>query len=89
MKVTEVEGISEYQLENGEILFPDASKEVVTVNKLSAPYEGCKRWHTYWNTCFQGHTIESDIPKATKGGAGRSIMERRGWIVHYYEIRHG
>ena len=34
MKVTEVEGISEYELKNGVrvLLFPDASKEVVTVN---------------------------------------------------------
>lgn len=34
MKVTEVEGISEYKLKNGVriLLFPDASKEVVTVN---------------------------------------------------------
>ena len=34
MKVTELEGISEYRLENGVrvLLFPDPSKEVVTVN---------------------------------------------------------
>ncbi|MGV3483963.1 MAG: hypothetical protein ACO1RT_06060, partial [Planctomycetaceae bacterium] len=34
MKITEIEGISEYRLDNGVrvLLFPDDSKDVVTVN---------------------------------------------------------
>lgn len=95
MKVTEVEGISEYQLENGVriLLFPDASKEVVTVNMtvfVGSRHEGygeAGMAHLLEHMLFKGTPSNPDIPKALKDrGAGRS-MNGTTWMdrTNYYE----
>ena len=81
-KVTEVEGIAEYHLENGVrvLLFPDASKEVVTVNMtvfVGSRHEGygeAGMAHLLEHMLFKGTPTHPDIPKALKDrGAGRSM----------------
>jgi zinc protease len=95
MKVTEVEGISEYELENGVrvLLFPDASKEVVTVNMtvfVGSRHEGygeAGMAHLLEHMLFKGTPTNPDIPKALKDrGAGRS-MNGTTWMdrTNYYE----
>ena len=95
MKVTEVEGISEYVLENGVrvLLFPDASKEVVTVNMtvfVGSRHEGygeAGMAHLLEHMLFKGTPPNPDIPKALKDrGAGRS-MNGTTWMdrTNYYE----
>ncbi|MGB0761013.1 MAG: M16 family metallopeptidase, partial [Rubripirellula sp.] len=95
MKVTEVEGISEYKLENGVriLLFPDASKEVVTVNMtvfVGSRHEGygeAGMAHLLEHMLFKGTPTNPDIPKALKDrGAGRS-MNGTTWMdrTNYYE----
>ena len=95
MKVTEVEGISEYVLENGVrvLLFPDASKEVVTVNMtvfVGSRHEGygeAGMAHLLEHMLFKGTPSNPDIPKALKDrGAGRS-MNGTTWMdrTNYYE----
>ena len=95
MKVTEVEGISEYELENGVrvLLFPDASKEVVTVNMtvfVGSRHEGygeAGMAHLLEHMLFKGTPSNPDIPKALKDrGAGRS-MNGTTWMdrTNYYE----
>lgn len=94
-KVTEVEGISEYRLENGVkvLLFPDASKEVVTVNMtvfVGSRHEGygeAGMAHLLEHMLFKGTPSHPDIPKALKDrGAGRS-MNGTTWMdrTNYYE----
>ncbi|MDB4809931.1 insulinase family protein [bacterium] len=94
-KVTEVEGISEYRLENGVrvLLFPDASKEVVTVNMtvfVGSRHEGygeAGMAHLLEHMLFKGTPTHPDIPKALKDrGAGRS-MNGTTWMdrTNYYE----
>ncbi len=95
MKVTEVEGITEYELENGVrvLLFPDASKEVVTVNMtvfVGSRHEGygeAGMAHLLEHMLFKGTPTNPDIPKALKDrGAGRS-MNGTTWMdrTNYYE----
>ena len=95
MKVTEVEGISEYQLENGVriLLFPDPSKEVVTVNMtvfVGSRHEGygeAGMAHLLEHMLFKGTPTHPDIPKLLKDrGAGRS-MNGTTWMdrTNYYE----
>lgn len=95
MKVTEVEGISEYELKNGVrvLLFPDASKEVVTVNMtvfVGSRHEGygeAGMAHLLEHMLFKGTPTNPDIPKALKDrGAGRS-MNGTTWMdrTNYYE----
>ena len=94
-KVTEVEGISEYHLENGVrvLLFPDPSKEVVTVNMtvfVGSRHEGygeAGMAHLLEHMLFKGTPTHPDIPKALKDrGAGRS-MNGTTWMdrTNYYE----
>ena len=94
-KVTEVEGIAEYRLENGVkvLLFPDASKEVVTVNMtvfVGSRHEGygeAGMAHLLEHMLFKGTPSHPDIPKALKDrGAGRS-MNGTTWMdrTNYYE----
>lgn len=94
-KVTEVEGITEYRLENGvkALLFPDASKEVVTVNMtvfVGSRHEGygeAGMAHLLEHMLFKGTPSHPDIPKALKDrGAGRS-MNGTTWMdrTNYYE----
>jgi len=95
MKVTEVEGISEYELKNGVrvLLFPDASKQVVTVNMtvfVGSRHEGygeAGMAHLLEHMLFKGTPTNPDIPKALKDrGAGRS-MNGTTWMdrTNYYE----
>ncbi len=95
MKITEIEGISEYRLENGVrvLLFPDPSKEVVTVNMtvfVGSRHEGygeAGMAHLLEHMLFKGTPTHADIPKALKDrGAGRS-MNGTTWMdrTNYYE----
>jgi zinc protease len=95
MKVTEVEGISEYRLDNGVrvLLFPDPSKDVVTVNMtvfVGSRHEGygeAGMAHLLEHMLFKGTPTHPDIPKALKDrGAGRS-MNGTTWMdrTNYYE----
>ncbi len=95
MKVNEIEGISEYRLNNGArvLLFPDPSKEVVTVNMTvfcGSRHEGygeAGMAHLLEHMLFKGTPTHPDIPKALKDrGAGRS-MNGTTWTdrTNYYE----
>jgi hypothetical protein len=61
-RVTSVEGITEYRLENGlrVLLFPDESKQTITVNITIWSVRVMKTmakpaWHTTRAPCLQGH----------------------------------
>lgn len=93
MKVNEIEGISEYQLENGVrvLLFPDMSKEVVTVNMtvfVGSRHEGygeAGMAHLLEHMLFKGTPDHPAIPKVlTERGAkfnGTTWVDR----TNYYE----
>uniref|UniRef100_UPI0035626987 M16 family metallopeptidase n=1 Tax=Stieleria sp. TaxID=2795976 RepID=UPI0035626987 len=93
MKVTEIEGISEYKLENGVrvLLFPDDSKEVVTVNMtvfVGSRHEGygeAGMAHLLEHMLFKGTPAHPSIPKdLTERGAnfnGTTWVDR----TNYYE----
>ncbi len=94
-KVTEIEGISEYLLDNGVrvLLFPDESKEVVTVNMtifVGSRHEGygeAGMAHLLEHMLFKGTPTHPDIPKVLKErGAGNS-MNGTTWMdrTNYYE----
>ena len=93
MKVTEIEGISEYRLENGVrvLLFPDQSQEVVTVNMtifVGSRHEGygeAGMAHLLEHMLFKGTPKHPEIPK---------VLQERGakfngttWVdrTNYYE----
>jgi len=92
-KVTEVEGITEYQLDNGMrvLLFPDKSKETVTVNityLVGSRHEGYGETgmaHLLEHMLFKGTPKHGDIPKELKDrGAsmnGTTSFDR----TNYYE----
>ena len=73
MKVTEVEGISEYELKNGVriLLFPDASKEVVTVNMTV--FVGSR--HEGYGEAGMAHLLEHML---SRGGWG--LRRWRAWL---------
>lgn len=93
MKVAEIEGISEYRLENGArvLLFPDASKDVVTVNMtvmVGSRHEGygeAGMAHLLEHMLFKGTPLHPDVPKVLKDmGAtynGTTSVDR----TNYYE----
>lgn len=93
MKVTEIEGISEYSLENGTrvLLFPDASKDVVTVNMtvfVGSRHEGygeAGMAHLLEHMLFKGTPRHPNVPKVLQDrGArfnGTTWMDR----TNYYE----
>ncbi|NND99360.1 MAG: insulinase family protein [Pirellulaceae bacterium] len=93
MKVTEIEGISEYRLDNGVrvLLFPDPSKEVVTVNMtvfVGSRHEGygeAGMAHLLEHMLFKGTPDHPNVPKVlTERGArfnGTTWMDR----TNYYE----
>ncbi|MGB7327979.1 MAG: pitrilysin family protein [Rubripirellula sp.] len=94
-KVTEIEGISEFLLDNGVrvLLFPDDSKEVVTVNMtifVGSRHEGygeAGMAHLLEHMLFKGTPMHPDIPKVLKErGAGNS-MNGTTWMdrTNYYE----
>ena len=95
MKITEVEGISEHRLDNGVrvLLFPDPSKEVVTVNMtvfVGSRHEGygeAGMAHLLEHMLFKGTPTHPDIPKAAQGSRRRRSMNGTTWMdrTNYYE----
>jgi zinc protease len=95
MKVTEIEGISEYRLENGVrvLLFPDSSKETVTVNMtvfVGSRHEGygeAGMAHLLEHMLFKGTPTHPDIPKALKDRGAGASMNGTTWMdrTNYYE----
>src|SRR6056297_1060888 len=92
-KLTEIEGISEYQLENGVrvLLFPDQSKQVVTVNMtvfVGSRHEGygeAGMAHLLEHMLFKGTPLHPDIPKVLKERGAR--FNGTTWLdrTNYYE----
>ena len=92
-KITEIEGISEFALDNGVqvLLFPDPSKEVVTVNMtifVGSRHEGygeAGMAHLLEHMLFKGTPDHQEVPKAlTSRGAdfnGTTWLDR----TNYYE----
>ncbi|MFG0261506.1 MAG: M16 family metallopeptidase [Novipirellula sp. JB048] len=92
-KVTELEGISEYVLENGVrvLLFPDESKEVVTVNMtvlVGSRHEGygeAGMAHLLEHMLFKGTPTFPEVPKAlTDRGArfnGTTWLDRTNYYA--------
>lgn len=78
-KVTEIEGISEYRLDNGLVvlLFPDPTKETVTVNvtyKVGSKHEGYGETgmaHLLEHLLFKGSTNHPDIPSELSARGAR------------------
>ncbi|MBV1909464.1 MAG: insulinase family protein [Kangiellaceae bacterium] len=78
-KVTEVEGISEYQLSNGlrVLLFPDQTKETVTVNityHVGSKHENYGETgmaHLLEHLVFKGTPTHKDIPKELSSHGAR------------------
>jgi len=93
MKVTEIEGISEYVLENGVriLLFPDASKEVVTVNMtvfVGSRHEGygeAGMAHLLEHMLFKGTPTFPEVPKVLQDRGAR--FNGTTWLdrTNYYE----
>lgn len=93
MKLHEIEGISEYRLDNGTriLLFPDDSKDVVTVNMtvfVGSRHEGygeAGMAHLLEHMLFKGTPDHPNIPKVlTERGAnfnGTTWVDR----TNYYE----
>ncbi len=94
-KVTELEGISEYRLENGVrvLLFPDDSKEVVTVNMtvfVGSRHEGygeAGMAHLLEHMLFKGTPMHPEIPKVLKERGAGASMNGTTWMdrTNYYE----
>ncbi|MEM9826992.1 MAG: pitrilysin family protein [Planctomycetota bacterium] len=92
-KVTEVEGISEYRLSNGLrlLLFPDASKDVVTVNMtvfVGSRHEGygeAGMAHLLEHMVFKGTPTRDDISKSLADRGAR--FNGTTWLdrTNYYE----
>lgn len=93
MKVTEIEGISEYRLDNGVrvLLFPDPSKEVVTVNMtvfVGSRHEGygeAGMAHLLEHMLFKGTPDHPNVPKALQDRGAR--FNGTTWVdrTNYYE----
>ena len=89
MKVTEIEGISEYRLDNGVrvLLFPDDSKEVVTVNMtifVGSRHEGygeAGMAHLLEHMLFKGTPDHPDVPKALQDRGAGVLTARPGWTA--------
>ncbi|MGN6137168.1 MAG: M16 family metallopeptidase [Aureliella sp.] len=92
-KITSIEGITEYRLDNGTqvLLFPDPSKSMVTVNMtvfVGSRHEGygeAGMAHLLEHMLFKGTPTHPDVPKAlTARGAdfnGTTWLDR----TNYYE----
>ncbi|MCO8122204.1 insulinase family protein [Stieleria sp. TO1_6] len=93
MKVNEIEGISEYKLDNGVrvLLFPDESKEVVTVNMtvfVGSRHEGygeAGMAHLLEHMLFKGTPAHPAIPKDLQDRGAR--FNGTTWVdrTNYYE----
>ena len=91
---TEIEGISEYRLENGVqlLLFPDNSKPTVTVNMTvlvgsrNEGYGETGMAHLLEHMLFKGTPTHKDIPKLLKD-RGAIDMNGTTWVdrTNYYE----
>jgi zinc protease len=94
VKVTEVEGISEYRLANGlrVLLFPDQSKPTVTVNVtylVGSRHEGYGETgmaHLLEHMMFKGTTHRADVAKEFNAHGARS--NGTTWLdrTNYYEL---
>ncbi|MGE3807960.1 MAG: M16 family metallopeptidase [Gemmataceae bacterium] len=93
--IAKVEGISEYQLDNGMrvLLFPDSSSAKVTVNLtvlVGSRHEGYGETgmaHLLEHMVFKGTPMHPDVPKAIRDhGAGREFNGTT-WVdrTNYYE----
>ncbi|WLD11093.1 insulinase family protein [Planctellipticum variicoloris] len=93
MKITEIEGISEYRLDNGlkVLLFPDSSKPTVTVNLtvfVGSRHEGygeAGMAHLLEHMLFKGTPDHPTIPKALQGRGAE--FNGTTWVdrTNYYE----
>jgi zinc protease len=94
-KVTEIEGISEYRLDNGTrvLLFPDPSQEVVTVNMtvfVGSRHEGygeAGMAHLLEHMLFKGTPTHPDVPQILNEKAGAGNFNGTTWVdrTNYYE----
>lgn len=92
-KVTEIEGISQYTLDNGVevLLFPDPSKEVVTVNMtvfVGSRHEGygeAGMAHLLEHMLFKGTPTHPNVPELLQDRGGR--FNGTTWTdrTNYYE----
>ena len=92
-KVTEIEGISEYRMSNGVrvLLFPDPSKEVVTVNMtvfVGSRHEGygeAGMAHLLEHMLFKGTPNHENIPKLLQDRGAK--FNGTTWVdrTNYYE----
>src|ERR1700722_14059174 len=92
-KVTSVEGITEYRLDNGlrVLLFPDPTRPKVTVNLtvlVGSRHEGCGETgmaHLLEHMVFKGTPTHPDIPGAMKERGGQ--FNGSTWLdrTNYYE----
>ncbi len=93
MKITTIEGISEYRLENGlkVLLFPDPSKPTVTVNMtvfVGSRHEGygeAGMAHLLEHMLFKGTPTNPSVPKALQ--ARGADFNGTTWVdrTNYYE----
>lgn len=92
-KLTEVEGISQYELDNGVdvLLFPDESKDVVTVNMtvfVGSRHEGygeAGMAHLLEHMLFKGTPDHPNVPKSLQDRGAR--FNGTTWVdrTNYYE----
>ncbi|MEY4566673.1 MAG: Protease 3 precursor [Planctomycetota bacterium] len=92
-KITSIEGISEYRLDNGVqvLLFPDASKSTVTVNMtvlVGSRHEGygeAGMAHLLEHMLFKGTPTHTNIPKELQDRGAR--FNGTTWLdrTNYYE----
>ncbi len=93
MKVTEIEGISEYRMKNGVrvLLFPDNSKEVVTVNMtvfVGSRHEGygeAGMAHLLEHMLFKGTPSHPHVPKVLSDRGARFNGTTSTDRTNYYE----
>jgi zinc protease len=93
-KVTTVEGITEYRLDNGlrVLLFPDPSRPIVTVNLtvfVGSRHEGYGETgmaHLLEHMLFKGTPTHPNVPKALRDHGAR-IFNGSTWVdrTNYYE----
>lgn len=94
-KIREIEGIAQYELDNGVkvLLFPDPSKETVTVNMtifVGSRHEGygeAGMAHLLEHMLFKGTPMHPDIPKVLKDRGAGGSMNGTTWMdrTNYYE----
>jgi zinc protease len=98
-KVTTVEGITEYQLDNGlrVLLFPDKSSSKVTVNMtvlVGSRHEGYGETgmaHLLEHMLFKGTPAHPNVPQALRDHGAGSQFNGTTWVdrTNYYETMPG